>query len=179
MKKTIIGVFALRSDAENFINDIHDNLSISHDDISYVYKNKDGDVKEVDTSDISSTTVGESAGAGAKTGVVVGAIAGLATVAGIIPVVGPLFAAGALVTALGITGGLGVTAAGAATGAAVGGLVGALVGMSADKERAQYYEEMVTVGNILVVVNSDNTMKVEKMMTNQGALDVDTYEAQT
>lgn len=176
MKKTIIGVFALRNDAEKFINHVHNDLSVSHDDISYVYKNEKGDIKEVDTSDVSSTTVKEGAESGAKKGAVIGAIAGLATVVGVIPVIGPLFAAGPIVTALGITGGLGATVASSAAGAAVGGLVGALVGIGTDEERAQHYEDMVSAGNILVVVNSDNITEIEDAMNDHSALDVESYE---
>lgn len=178
MKKNTIGLFAKREDAEKLINHIHKDLSIDHDDISYVYRNNDGEVKEVDSEDVSSMNTTEGAVKGAKVGATVGALAGLATAVGVIPVVGPLFAAGPLIAALGITGGLGVTAAGAATGAAVGGLAGALVALGTSSEKAKEYEDQVMAGNILVMVNSEDADKVTGAMVEHGAQSVETFEVQ-
>lgn len=175
MNKNIIGIFATRKEAEEVINKIHNEYSIDHDNISYLYKNTEGETKEKATSDLESSETVDSAKKGATAGGVIGALAGLAAVAGIVPVVGPIFAAGSLVTALGITGGVGVTAAGAVTGAAAGGLVGALVGMGAEKEKAIHYEDQVTAGNILVVVQSEDDMKVKKTMDKGGALETEVY----
>lgn len=176
MKKNTIGIFESRQDAEKFINRVHNELAIENDEISYIYKNTEGEEVQIDASEISSKTPAEGAEKGAKAGAVIGAIAGIATVAGVIPVIGPLFAAGPVVTALGITGAVGTTAAGAVTGAAVGGLIGALANMGVGKEKAKAYEDAVVAGNILVAVHSDKASEVEAVMIASNAQEVQTYE---
>ena len=47
MKKTTIGIFADRGDAEKFINYAHNELKLPHEDISYIYKDIFGNKKEV------------------------------------------------------------------------------------------------------------------------------------
>lgn len=176
MKRTTIGIFADRSEAEKFINFAHNELKVSHDDISYIYKDIFGNKKEVNTEDVASDTMGEGAGKGAKTGAVIGALGGIAAIAGIIPVIGPLFVAGPILAALGITGAVGATAAGAVTGAAVGGLLGALANMGVGQEKAMEYQDRVLAGNILVSVNSEIDGQVESSMQEHGALQVNTYQ---
>ena len=176
MKKNTIGVFDSRQDAEKFINRIHNELDIDNEEISYLYKNTEGENVQVDASEISTNTPKEGAQKGAKTGAVIGAIAGLATIAGVIPVIGPLFAAGPIVTALGITGAVGTTAAGAVTGAAVGGIIGALMNMGVGKEHAKKYEDAVASGNVLVAVHSDKASEVEAAMVASDAREIQTYE---
>lgn len=155
MKNITLATFSTREDAEKAINQLHNELNINHDDISYVYKNTDNEVREVDTKDVSSSTPKEGAVGGAKIGGTIGAIAGIATVIGVIPVIGPVFAAGPLMAALGLTGAIGTTAAGAVTGAAAGGLVGALMNLGVGEENAKRYADYVTAGNVLVSVHSD------------------------
>ena len=175
MKKHTIGVFAQREDAEKVINHIHNELSVSNDQISYMYRNTENEIKEVEADDISSNTPREGAEKGAKTGAVIGALAGIAAVAGIVPVVGPLFAAGPVLTALGIGGAVGTTAAGAVGGAAVGGIIGALANLGVGKERAKQYEDDVMSGNVIVMVHADDDMPVETAMREHGAMNVETY----
>lgn len=158
------------------INRLHTESDIPTDDISYVYKNAAGEVKEVDASEISSKTAGEDATEGAVIGGSIGAIAGLATAAGIIPVIGPILAAGPLVTALGIgAGALGTTAAGAATGAIAGGLIGALVSLGANEEHAKKYEDRVLAGDVLLAVHADESQNVVGVLSECGATDVNVY----
>ncbi len=54
MKKVTIGTFASRGDAERAINHVHNELDVDKEDISYIYKNTEGDIKEVDSAKISS-----------------------------------------------------------------------------------------------------------------------------
>jgi hypothetical protein len=176
MKRTTIGIFADRGDAEKFINYAHNELKLPHEDISYIYKDIFGNKKEVSTEDVASNTMGEGAGRGAKTGAVIGALGGIAAIAGVIPVIGPLFVAGPILAALGITGAVGATAAGAVTGAAVGGIVGALANMGVGHEKAVEYQDRVLAGNILVSVNSEKDGEVEASMQEHGALQVNTYQ---
>lgn len=175
MKKTTIGIFAERNDAEKFINEAHTILAVPHDDISYLYKDVLGQEKEVDTREVSGTTTAEGAEKGAKAGAVVGALGGIAAVAGVIPIIGPLFIAGPLVSAIGITGALGTTAAGALTGAAAGGILGALLNLGVAREKAKTYEDRVLSGNILVAVNTEDDRAAEEAMMKYGAMEVDTY----
>ncbi len=126
MKKHTIGTFRNRADAEKAIGRIHADLGIETGDISYLYRNLDGVVKEVDAAVVAGDTPAEGMGKGAGAGAILGGLAGLAIAAGVIPVIGPLLVAGPLLAALGITGVAGTAAAGAISGAAVGGFLGAL-----------------------------------------------------
>jgi len=173
MKHMTVGLFSDRSNAEAAINRLHNELKIPTDDISYIYRNIDGDVQEVDAGDIASDTPKEGAGKGAIVGGTIGAIAGLATVAGIIPVIGPLFAAGPLAAALGLTGAVGATAASAATGAAAGGVIGALANLGIGKEKAQHYADRVREGDILIAAHTEHDAR--SVLEACGAVDTDVY----
>lgn len=175
MKKLSAGVFESRDAAEKAINYLHNELRVPTSDISFIYRNTDGEVREVHAGTVSSHTPGEGAKKGATIGGTIGALLGIATVAGIIPVIGPVFAAGPLMTALGITGAIGTTAAGAVTGAAAGGLIGALANMGIGKENAQRYADRVAAGDILVIVYADEGIGVVDALRELGALDVEAY----
>lgn len=175
MKQFTIGVFATREDAEKAINAVHNDLHVPHDDISFLYRNTDGEVHEGDAGEISGTTVGEGAKKGAMVGGTIGALAGLATVAGVIPVIGPLFAAGPLAAALGLTGAVGATAAAGVTGAAAGGVIGALANMGVPEENAQRYADRVEAGNILVAVHAEDSADVTRIFEACGATETNVY----
>jgi hypothetical protein len=173
MKHMTIGIFSDRTNAEKAINQLHNELKVPTDDISYVYRNADGDVQEVDAGSVAADTPAEGAGKGAMVGGAVGALAGIATVAGVIPVVGPLFAAGPLAVALGLTGAVGTTAASAATGAAAGGIIGALANLGVGKEKAQQYADRVGQGDILVAAHTEHDARA--VLEGCGAIDTDVY----
>jgi uncharacterized membrane protein len=175
MKKFVVGVFAAREEAEKAINELHNEADVPTDDISYVYRNSEGEVKEADADDIARDTMGESAGKGAAVGGTIGALAGLATFAGVLPVVGPLFAAGPLAAALGFGGAAGAAVAGGATGAAVGGIIGVLGRLGVSSEHAQRYADSVEAGNILVAVHAEEDADVASILTRHGATDVESY----
>lgn len=170
MRKIVLGIFNSIEKAESFISHLHNDLNISHDDISYLYRNHKGEVTEGG---------GDTAVEGAKTGAVVGgslgALAGIATVAGLIPVIGPIFAAGPLIALLGIGGGVATTAAGAVTGAVTGSIIGALVNMGASETEAKEYEDRVTAGDVLVAVEADDEIAVTSAFGSAGAASVRTY----
>lgn len=176
MKQYTIGVFEDRSDAEKAVDRLHHDLSISTDEISFLYRNTEGEVKEVDSDDVTHKTSGEGAVKGAKIGGGVGAALGIATVAGVIPIVGPIFAAGPLVAALGLgAGALGTTAAGAVTGAVAGGIIGALVPLGVSEERAKEYEDRVMAGHVLVAVHADEDKNVSNVLEECGATGLETF----
>ena len=173
MKHMTIGLFSDRSNAEAAINRLHNELKVPNDDISYIYRNTEGDVMEVDAKSIATDTPAEGAGKGAMVGGAIGALAGIATVAGVIPVIGPLFAAGPLAAALGLTGAVGTTAAGAATGAAAGGIIGALANLGIGTEKAQHYADRVGEGDILVAAHTEHDAR--QVLIDCGAVDTDVY----
>lgn len=175
MKKFTIGIFESREDAEKAINTAHNTLGIPNDDISYIYRNTDGEVHQVDAEHISTNTPVEGAGQGAAIGGTLGALAGIAAIAGIIPAVGPLFAAGPLAIALGLTGAVGTAAAGAATGAVAGGLIGALVNLGVGEENAQRYADRVHAGDVLVSAYAEEDLDVRACFLSCGALETEGY----
>ncbi len=175
MKQTTIGVFASRGDAERAINRVHNELSVPNEDISFLYRNTAGEIKEVPSDAVSSSTPGEGAVTGAEVGGTLGALAGIAAIAGAIPTLGPLFVAGPLALALGITGAIGTTAAAAITGAAAGGLIGALLSLGVGRERAQEYEDRVLAGNVLVITNASKDADVASVFRSCGAIEVEIY----
>ncbi|KND50451.1 MAG: hypothetical protein AB202_02235 [Parcubacteria bacterium C7867-007] len=175
MKKFTVGIFENREDAEKAINRTHNELNIPTSDLSFVYRNSEGEVREVQAADIATSTPAEGAGKGAAVGATIGAIAGLATVAGVIPVIGPLFAAGPLAVALGLTGAVGATAAAAATGAIAGGLIGALTNLGVGEENAKRYADRVQAGDVLVAAYAEEEVDVRTLFLDAGAIETEGY----
>ncbi|MES3004584.1 MAG: DUF1269 domain-containing protein [Patescibacteria group bacterium] len=164
------GVFPNKAKAEEVINQLRD-INISDKDISCVYKDHEGDVKDSQTGE----KVGGGAVAGATTGAVLGTIAGLVVANGILPGLGTLFVAGPLATALGLSGAAATTVAGAATGAAAGGLIGGLSQLGVSDEDAKLYENHVRRGGVLVVSRADDASAMDIFMEN-GAEEVRQYQ---
>lgn len=143
---TTIGVFTTHTLAESALNELRA-FGVSEKDLSYVYVDKKGDMKDGQS--------GEKAGVGAATGAtagaIIGGIAGLVVSNIILPGFGSLIVAGPLGVALGVTGVTATAVAGAATGAAAGGFVGALTNLGIDREDAELYEEHTRKDDILVI----------------------------
>jgi hypothetical protein len=178
MKKIIMGTFRSRQNAEALIKHLRESTDVPADDISYIYKNTEGEVKEVSGSSATAqeTTVGTDATTGAMVGGSMGALAGVATVAGVIPVIGPIFAAGPLIAALGLgAGAVGLTAAGALTGAIAGGIAGALISLGASQPQAEAYAEQVRAGDVLVVTHAPNEDAVVSAYDTYGAASINVY----
>lgn len=172
MSTITTGVFQTKHEAEAAIDRLKEN-DVSTSDISCVYTDHDGDVKDSQTGE----KIGSGAAKGAATGAAVGAIAGLVVANGILPGLGTLFVAGPLATALGLTGAAATTVAGAATGAAAGGLIGALTGIGVSNEDAEMYENYVRKGNVLVITKTDKTEINSASILNQsGAMEVRQYQ---
>ena len=94
--------------------------------------------------------------AGALAGAGVGGLVGLGVLAGVIPVIGPAIAAGTLATIL----------TNAAGGAAIGGLAAALMGWGVPEEHAQYYDEQLQAGKIVVTVHAGDRADQARMILN-------------
>jgi len=175
MKQYTTALFPSRATAEIAIEKLNKDLNISSDDISYVYRNTEGKIKDVDTEDMTSDSGSAAEGAkdGAMIGGGIGAAVGLATAVGMIPVIGPVFAAGPLIAALGLGGAAAATATGALTGALAGGLIGALASIGLSESTAKRYEDKVLAGHVLVAVHTDSVNNVEAIFQECGATDIE------
>ncbi len=167
---TTIGIFTNHGNAENALRELRD-FGVGEKELSYVYKNIDGDIKDSQTGE----KVGAGAASGVTTGAVVGGLAGLVVANGVLPGLGTLFVAGPLATALGLTGALATTAAGAATGAVAGGLIGALTKLGVSKDDVELYEKHVREGDVLIVCHGAPS-SVQDIFLTHGAVEVRQYQ---
>jgi hypothetical protein len=109
--------------------------------------------------------------AGGALGGLTGLLVGLGALA--IPGIGPVMLGGALATALA------TTLAGGAIGAAAGGLVGALVGLGIPEDRARVYNDRVSRGDYLVIVDGseDEIRQAETILSHRGIQEWGIYDA--
>ena len=155
---TVVGLFRDHRQAELAIRELKE-AGFTENQIGILMQDRDRQQKLADSTD---TKVSEAATSGAIGGGVAGGILGL--LAGIgalaIPGVGPIIAGGALASTL----------AGAGIGAAAGGLLGALVGMGIPEEDAQYFEQELKAGAILLTVDAGSrTQEVRQILRGRGA----------
>lgn len=178
-----IGVFSSRRDAVDALNELNSS-GFSMNKVSIIARDADkqDDIAGVDVSgslrDSSASHVGNKADEGATTGAVTGGalgglgglLVGLGALA--IPGVGPVMLAGAGATALAtaLTGG--------AIGAAAGGLLGALAGLGIPEEQARNYNDRVTRGEYLVMVDGtdDDIRRAQAIFSNRGIQDWGIYD---
>lgn len=140
-----VGTFSNREDAEFALRELRD-AGFNMDKVSVIAKDAEleRDIGGVEVkSDKEQAKGGAAAGAtaGAATGGLMGLIGGLGVIA--LPGVGA-------VAELGIV--LANTLLGSGIGAAGGGLVGALIGWGIPEDRARYYDDMLSQGRYLVLV---------------------------
>lgn len=150
-----VGVFRTRAEAETALTELRA-AGFEMNRVSVIAKDADreGSIADVDVDDKHS--IGNKADDGAKAGAVTGGalggltglLVGLGALA--IPGIGPIVLAGAEATALA------TTLAGGAIGAAAGGLLGALVGLGIPEEKARVYNERVSRGEYLVIVDGSD-----------------------
>ncbi len=164
---TTIGVFTTHATAEKGLQELRD-FHISENDLSYLYKNDDGEVKDGQTGD----KVTSASAVGGVTGAVIGGIAGVVIANGIIPGLGSLIVAGPLAEALGIVGATALAGAGA--GAVAGGLIGALTHLGVSADDVHLYEEHVHKGGVLVIARTEEE-SVKAIFTKYGAKEVKEY----
>ena len=164
---TTIGVFTTHATAEKGLQDLR-NSGISDGDLSYLYTDMEGDVKDGQNGGkiATATTVG------AATGAVIGGIAGMVIANGIIPGFGALVVAGPLAEALGIVGATALVGAGAV--GVAGGLIGALTHLGVSTDDIHLYEEHVRKGGVLVIARTTNAGVVE-IFNKNGATSVREY----
>lgn len=167
---TTIGVFTTHAAAESALNELRQ-FGVAEGDLSYVYVNEKGSVRDGQTGE----KVGSAAAGGATAGAVIGGIAGLAVANGILPGLGSLIVAGPLAAALGLSGTAATAVAGAATGAAAGGFIGGLTKLGVDKDDVKLYEDHVKRGDVLVIARG-TPASTEDIFLNHGAVDVRHYD---
>lgn len=158
---TVCGLFERYEDAARALERLND-MGYGRDHISVIAP--ENMVKDKLTGDFGT------AEDTAKSGAVVGGLAGLLVGVGMImvPGIGPILGAGALATALGST------AVGAGLGAAAGGLRGALAEMGVPDVEATAYEKGVQKGGILVTVVTDgqNVQEIKETFKTYNTVDL-------
>jgi len=144
---TVVGSFANRTDAQDAVRALR-SAGFPDDDIGVVGRQMEyhGDPTSHSglPNDPTHSRWEEGTGVGAAAGAVTGTGLGLAVAAGLIPGVGPIIAGGMLMGLL----------ASAGAGATVGTVVGGLIGLGVPEDEADYYEDEVTSGRVLVSVDA-------------------------
>lgn len=174
--KRAVGLFSSRREAESALTELKD-AGFPMTRISIIAKDADreGDIAGVETQERVGNKADEGAKAGAVTGATLGGITGLLVGLGTlaIPGVGPVLLAGEIATTLA------TAAAGAGIGAATGGLLGALVGLGIPEERARVYNDRVSRGDYLVIVEGtdDEIHRAESVLRNRGIQEFGIYNA--
>lgn len=162
-----VGVFSSRHEAEHALNELRDSGFVM-DRVSVVAKDADraDQLGGADMSNKVGNKADEGATAGAVTGGALGGLTGLLVGLGTlaIPGIGPIMLGGAAATALA------TTLSGGAIGAAAGGLIGALVGLGIPEERAKVYNDRVSRGDYLVMVDGtdDEIHRAEAILSHRG-----------
>jgi hypothetical protein len=117
----------------------------------------------------------EGAATGALTGGALGGLTGLLVGLGTlaIPGIGPIMLAGATATAIA------TTLAGTAIGAAAGSLIGALIGLGIPEEEARGYNERVSRGDYLIMVegSDEEISRAAAILGHRGIQDWRVYDA--
>ncbi len=145
-----VGIFSNLQDVEQALHELRDS-GFPMEKVSVISQNADrvDEIADVEVRSDVDTKSDEGAKAGAVSGGTVGGLAGLLVGLGVlaIPGVGPIMLAGAAATTIA------TTLAGAGIGAAAGGLVGALVGLGIPEERAKVYNDRVSRGEYLIIID--------------------------
>ncbi len=152
--KRIVGIFNTEDRALKAIHRLRED-GYRDEEISVVTSNKEsydrlsrvvGDdvVRDVD---VSAESTAAKAASGTAIGGIGGFLLGLGALA--IPGVGPIVAAGPIVGAI----------TGAVAGGTIGGIAGALTDYGIDEEDARVYEERINQGDVMVLVDDDETRR--------------------
>jgi hypothetical protein len=177
--KRAVGVFSRRQDTELALRELRD-ANFPMDRVSVITQDKDKNniTGTGDRDEVREHSHGNKADEGAKTGAITGGalggitglLVGLGTLA--IPGIGPIMLAGATATAIA------TTLAGGAIGAAAGGLLGALIGLGIPEERARVYNDRVSRGHYLVLVegSDDEIRRAEAILHNRGIEEWGVYD---
>lgn len=152
--KKIVGIFSTEVNALRAIERLKAD-GYTEEEISVVTGDKEnydrlsrvvGDEVMSDTN-IKAENAGEKAASGSVIGGIGGFLLGLGAMA--IPGAGPVLAAGPIAGAI----------TGAVAGGAIGGVAGLLTDYGIPEENAKLYEERITAGDIMVLVDDDETRR--------------------
>ncbi len=171
-----VGVFANHREAETALTELRDS-GFSMDRVSVIAKDADHNnpLAGAETRDHISNKADEGAKAGAVTGTALGGLGGLLVGLGTlaIPGIGPVILGGAAATALA------TTVTGAGIGAAAGSIVGSLVGLGIPEERARVYNDRISRGDYLVIVDGteEDIRRAATVLSRRGIQDWGIYNA--
>ena len=176
--KRAVGVFSTYSDAEAALSELK-NSGFPMNQVSVVARDatQHENVGGADVTDdvAKKARVENDAAKGAVTGGALGGLTGLLVGLGAlaIPGIGPVMLAGATATAIA------TTLSGTAIGAAAGGLIGALIGLGIPEERARVYNDRVSRGDYLVMIEGteDEIRRAEAILSHRGIQDWGIYDA--
>lgn len=174
--KRAVGVFPNRRDAELALRELRDS-HFPMDRVSAIARDSDrpNEIAGAEVRDHVGNKADEGATTGAVTGGALGGLTGLLVGLGTlaIPGIGPIMLAGATATTIA------TTLAGGAIGAAAGGLVGALIGLGIPEERARAYNERVSRGEYLVMVEGteDEIRRAEAILRRRGIQEFGIFDA--
>lgn len=174
--KRAVGVFPTRREAEQALHELRDS-GFSMDKVSVVARDADKNdgIAGAEVSDRVGNKADEGATAGAIAGGTLGGLTGLLVGLGAlaIPGIGPVMLAGAAATTIA------TTLSGTAIGAAAGSLLGALIGLGIPEERARVYNERVSRGEYLVIIDGteDEVRRAETIMNRRGIQEFGIYDA--
>ncbi|MEB3279635.1 MAG: general stress protein [Lyngbya sp.] len=169
--KRAVGTFPNRRETENALHELRDSGFVM-DRVSVIARDSEtpGRIGETEVRDHHhGNKADDAAKAGALTGGALGGLTGLLVGLGAlaIPGIGPIMLAGAAATTIA------TTVAGSAIGAAAGGLIGALIGLGIPEEQARTYNERVSKGHYLVIIDGtdDEIRKAHTVLHRQGVQD--------
>lgn len=183
--KRAVGTFSSYQDAETAVRELRDS-GFPMDRVSVVGRDTDraAEIAGTDTNNrlddkgkqvAHDTQADEGAKKGAVAGGTLGGLTGLLVGLGAlaIPGIGPVMLGGALATALA------TTISGGAIGAAAGGLVGGLVGLGIPEDRARVYNDRVSRGDYLLIVDGsdDEVRRAEGILSHRGIQEWGIYDA--
>lgn len=169
--KRAVGTFPTRQDAEVALTQLRD-AGFNMDKISAIAKNPQGG----DIGDVEVKSSAERAHDGAETGAVMGATTG-----GVLGIIGSLsvLAIPGVGVATEVAVLLGNALLGSGVGAAGGSLIGALVGWGIPEEQATYYNELLSQGSYVVLVEGTEAEinGAEAILINRQINDWNVYNA--
>lgn len=175
--KLAVGVFSNRQETEDALHELKNSDFPMHKvSILARHTDKDDEIAGVQVGDrVDDSKIDEGAMTGAAAGGALGTLTGLLVGLGAlaIPGVGPLAIAGATATALA------TTLTGGALGALAGSLVGGFIGLGIPEERAKVYNELVSRGKYLVMVDGkdEEIARAETVLSDRGIQEWGIYDA--
>jgi uncharacterized protein (TIGR02271 family) len=177
-----IGTFPNRSAAEQALHELRDS-GFPMDRVSVIAKDSTrnetiagADVRDRanDVRDRDDNKADDGARVGALSGGALGGLTGLLVGIGAlaIPGIDPIMLAGAAATAIA------TTVAGGAIGAAAGSLLGGLIGLGIPEERARVYNDRVSAGEYLVIVDGTEAEigRAEAILNHRGIQEWGVYD---